>query len=60
MGVQPINVSGKITRLSARAETRGGKRWCIICYDLDQPIASTCVEVPCWLLPILKPIRAVG
>lgn len=57
ISAEAINISGKTMRLSKQQGTASGRRPCIFCYNLDQPIASNCIEVPCWLIPILKWIR---
>lgn len=56
VSVTPVNLSGRSLRLSNQQSTPKSPRPCIICYNLDQPLASTCIEVPCWMIPILKPI----
>jgi hypothetical protein len=54
----PINLRGKVIHVTKQSGSSKGPRPrpCIICYNLDQPLESTCIEVPCWLLPLLKPI----
>jgi hypothetical protein len=54
----PVNISGGVIHISRQSGSGSGagKRPCIICYNLDKVLESTCIEVPCWLVPILGPI----
>jgi len=58
VGVTPINLSGKAIQVTKQSGSSKGPRPrpCIICYNLDSPLGSRCIEVPCWLLPLLKPV----
>ena len=58
INVTPVNISGSVMHVTARSDP--AKRWCIFCYNLDQPLASTCIEVPCWMLPLLKMVTNAG
>lgn len=56
VSVTPINLTGKLLKVNSQQSTPQARRPCIICYNLDQVLTSTCIEVPCWMIPILKPI----
>jgi hypothetical protein len=52
--ITPVNISGGVIHVSRQSGT--GRRPCIICYNLDKVLESNCIEVPCWMVPILGPI----
>jgi hypothetical protein len=55
VSVTPVDIGGRIRSVKQQSGSGGkGSRPCIFCYNLDQPLASTCIEVPCWILPLLK------
>ena len=56
MSVTPINVTGKSLALRSKKSGTTTPRPCIICYNLDSPLESKCIEVPCWMISILRPI----
>jgi hypothetical protein len=61
VSVTPIDIGGRIRSVNQQSGSggAGGTRPCIFCYNLDQPLASTCIEVPCWILPLLKRLQRI-
>jgi hypothetical protein len=63
VSVTPIDIGGRIRSVNQQSGSGGaggkGTRPCIFCYNLDQPLGSTCIEVPCWILPLLKWLQRI-